>query len=92
MSPLLAAKCSDAKAIMRCLMVLAASQAAQPFKSEPVDAAVGEVLGTSAVEVALGRMRSMSTPKTSATTWATLTNSPCPISVPPWFSRIEPSV
>ena len=44
---------------MRCLMVLAASQAAQPLRSEPVEAAVGEVLGTSAVEVAEGRMRSM---------------------------------
>ena len=34
-------------------MVLAASHAAQPLRSEPVDAAVGEVLGTSAVEVAV---------------------------------------
>ena len=40
---------------MRCLMVLAASKAAQPFRSEPVEAAVGEVLGTSAVDVATGR-------------------------------------
>jgi len=89
---MLAKKCSAAKAIMRFLMVFAASQAAQPLRSEPVDAAVGEVLGTSAVEVAEGRMRSRSTPKTSATTCATLTNNPCPISVPPWFRRIEPSV
>ena len=49
-----APKCSAAKATMRCLMVLAASQAAQPLRSEPVEAAVGEVLGTSAVEVARG--------------------------------------
>ena len=77
---------------MRWRIVFAASHAAQPLRSVPVEAAVGEVLGTSAVEVADGRMRSMSTLNTSATICATLMNSPCPISVPPWFRRIEPSV
>ena len=55
-------------------------------------AAVGEVFGTSAVLVAVMATRSSSTPKTSPTTWAILMNRPCPISVPPWFRRIEPSV
>jgi hypothetical protein len=77
---------------MRWRTVLAAVKAAQPLRSEPVEAAVGEVLGTSPVDVAVTRIRSRSTWNTSATICATLTNSPCPISVPPWFRRIEPSL
>ncbi len=37
-------------------------------------------------------MRSTSTWKTSATTWATLVLRPWPISVPPWFRWMLPSV
>ena len=68
---------------MRSLMARAALWAAMPLRSEPAEAAVGEALGTIAVLVALGRTISSGTPSSSATTWATFTNSPCPISVPP---------
>ena len=50
-----------------------------PLRSEPEDAAVGDVFGTLAVLVADTRMWSRSIANTSATTCATLTNSPCPI-------------
>jgi hypothetical protein len=72
-------------------MVLAAFRAAMPFRSVPDEAAVAEVLGTLSVTVEVTFTRSTPTLNASATIWATLTNSPCPISVPPWFSRIEPS-
>ena len=49
----------------------------------PEEAAVGEALGTLAVLVAVMRTKSSGTPNSSATTCATLVNSPCPISVPP---------
>ena len=70
----------------------AAFCAAMPFRSEPEDAAVAEVFGTFAVVVAVILTRSMSTWKQSATTCATLVLSPWPISVPPWFRWIEPSL
>ena len=63
-----------------------------PFMSEPDEAAVAEVLGTLAVEVAVIFTVPTSTWKTLATTWATFMNSPCPISVPPWFSMMLPSL
>ena len=56
-----------------------------PFRSEPEEAAVAEVFGTLAVVVAVIFTWSMSIWNSSATTCATLTYSPCPISVPPWF-------
>ena len=62
-----------------------------PLRSEPADAAVGDAFGTIAVLVAVGRTMSSGTPNSSATTCATLTNRPWPISVPPWFSSTEPS-
>ena len=61
----------------------AAAPAAMPLMSEPEEAAVAEVFGTLPVLVAVILMRSRSTCSSSATTCATLTNSPCPISVPP---------
>ena len=73
-------------------MVRAAACAAMPLRSAPDDAAVAEVFGTLPVVVAVIRTRSMSTWNSSATTCATLTYSPCPISVPPWFRWMLPSV
>ena len=72
-------------------MVAAAARAAMPFRSEPEDAAVGVVLGTLPVEVGVIFTQSRSMPNSSATTWATFTNNPCPISVPPWFRCTVPS-
>ena len=66
--------------------------AALPFMSLPAEAAVGEVLGTFSVVVAMIRTRSSPRPSSSATTWATFTYSPCPISIPPWESWTLPSV
>ena len=63
-----------------------------PLRSDPEEAAVAEVFGTLAVVVAVIFTRSRSTWKQSATTCATLVFSPCPISVPPWFRWIEPSL
>ena len=63
-----------------------------PLRSEPEDAAVGDVFGTFAVLVAETRMWSRSIENASATTCATLMKSPCPISVPPWLSTTLPSV
>ena len=54
------------------LMAPAAMRAAMPLRSEPEDAAVGEVLGTFAVVVAVMRTRSIPMPNSSATTCATL--------------------
>ena len=62
-----------------------------PFMSEPDEAAVAEVFGTLSVRVAVIFTRSRSRPSSEAATWATLTNRPWPISVPPWFSMTEPS-
>ncbi len=73
-------------------MVCAAFCAALPFRSAPLEAAVGEVLGTLSVLVAVIWMRSISTWNTSATTCATLVFRPWPISVPPWFRWMLPSV
>ena len=63
-----------------------------PLRSEPEDAAVGDVFGTLAVLVADTLIWSRSMANASATTCATLMNRPCPISVPPWFSTTLPSV
>jgi hypothetical protein len=62
-----------------------------PFRSVPEEAAVGEVFGTLA-----GGRRGDRDPvdvdaELLATTCATLMNSPCPISVPPWFRCTDPS-
>ena len=83
---------SAAKSISRSLICSAAFCAAMPFRSEPDEAAVAEVFGTLAVVVAVIFTRSRSTWKQSATTCATLVLRPCPISVPPWFRWIEPSL
>ena len=91
-SPFGTSKCSAATSAMRSLICSAAFSAAMPFRSEPDEAAVGEVFGTLPVVVAVMRILSMSIWKASATTCATLTNRPCPISVPPWFSVTLPSV
>ena len=53
-------------------MVAAACFAAMPLRSAPEDAAVGEVLGTFAVVVAVMRTLDASMPNSSATTCATL--------------------
>ena len=63
-----------------------------PLRSEPEDAAVGDVFGTFAVLVAEVFAIDLDHIRVSATTCATLTNSPCPISVPPWLSTTLPSV
>ena len=73
------------------LMRSAASSAALPLRSLPVDAAVAEVLATFWVSVAVTRTASKSTPSVCATTWATLVCRPWPISVPPWLTSTEPS-
>ena len=57
---------------MRFLIAPAAIFAAMPLRSEPEEAAVGEVFGTFAVVVAVMRTRSMAMPNSSATTCATL--------------------
>ena len=71
-------------------MAVAAICAAQPLRSVPVLAAVGEVLGTSAVLVAVMRTRERGTPKVSATIWATL-KSGAVGALDAWFSYIGPS-
>ncbi|MCY1427132.1 hypothetical protein D9M71_429650 [compost metagenome] len=63
-----------------------------PFRSLPLEAAVGEVLGTLSVRVAVMLTCSSGTWNSSATTCATLMFRPWPISVPPWFSWMLPSV
>ena len=68
---------------MRARICPAAIFAAMPLMSVPEEAAVGEAFGTLAVLVAVMRTKSSGTPNSSATTCATLVNSPCPISVPP---------
>ncbi|MNN52540.1 hypothetical protein D3C81_1672460 [compost metagenome] len=73
-------------------MVSAAFCAALPFRSAPEEAAVGEVFGTFSVLVAVICTRWKSTWNTSATTCATLVFRPWPISVPPWFRWMLPSV
>ena len=73
-------------------MIAAALCAAWPLRSVPEEAAVGDVFGTLAVEVAVFFTRSSGMPNVSATICATFTNNPCPISMPPWFSMTEPSV
>ena len=70
----------------------AASCAALPLRSLPVEAAVAEVLATLEVSVAEQRTRSSGRPSSCATTWATLVFRPWPISVPPWFTSTDPSV
>ena len=65
--------------------------AAMPFRSDPDDAAVAEVLGTLAVSVAVILTARVSSPNRAATTCATFWNRPWPISVPPWFRWIDPS-
>ena len=70
----------------------AASRAAMPLRSLPDDAAVGDAFGTLLVSDADTRTAASGTPSSSATTCATLVNSPWPISVPPWFSSSVPSV
>ena len=72
-------------------MVSQALRTAIPFRSDPDDAAVADVLGTLAVSVAVIRTASIGTPNRLAATCATFWNSPCPISVPPWFRWIDPS-
>ncbi|MNG09406.1 hypothetical protein D3C84_928250 [compost metagenome] len=73
-------------------MISAAFCAALPLRSLPEEAAVGEVLGTFSVWVALTWMREISTCRVSATTCATLVCRPWPISVPPWLRWILPSL
>ena len=73
-------------------MVRAAFSAAMPLRSEPEEAAVAEVFGTLAVVVGVIFTFSRSTWNSSATTCATLTKRPCPISVPPWFRCTDPSL
>ena len=76
---------------MRARIVSQAILTAAPFRSDPDEAAVAEVLGTLAVSVAVMRTTSCGTPKALAATCATFWNNPCPISVPPWFMAMEPS-
>ena len=84
-------RAAGAKATRRALIWRAASSAALPFRSLPVDAAVADVLATFCVSVAVTRTAPMSTPSSCATTCATLVLSPWPISVPPWLTSTEPS-
>jgi hypothetical protein len=76
----------------RSFSVRQAARAASPFRSVPLEAAVGEVFGTLPVEVGMRRTLPSGTPSSLATICATLVISPWPISVPPWFSCTLPSV
>jgi len=76
---------------MRPRSVSQAACTAMPLRSDPDEAAVAEVLGTLAVSVAVMRTRSSGMPNRAAATCATFWNSPCPISVPPWFSATDPA-
>jgi hypothetical protein len=66
--------CSDtlqavaANCVSRALISRQAICTAIPFKSVPADAAVGEVLGTLSVDVAVMRTRSRPMPNSSAAT------------------------
>ncbi len=71
---------------------MAASCAARPLRSVPLEAAVAEALGTRAVSLALTRTLASGRPSAWATICATLVCRPWPISVPPWFSSTLPSV
>ncbi len=53
---------------------------------------MADVLATLLVSVAVTRTRPKATPSSCATTCATLVFRPWPISVPPWFTRMEPSL
>ena len=86
-----ACQCFAAKSASRSRIVSQAALQAMPLRSEPDDAAVADVFGTFAVSAAVIRTADRGTPNTEAATCATLTFSPWPISVPPWFSWIEPS-
>ena len=78
-------------AAIRALIFSQAARVAIPFRSDPDEAAVAEVLGTLDVSVAVIFTAPVSTPNTSAATCATFWFRPCPISVPPWFRMIDPS-
>ena len=68
-----------------------AAATAAPFKSAPLDAAVAEVFGTLSVLVVIIRMLEAGSPSSRMATPRILVCSPCPISVPPWFTCTEPS-
>ena len=68
-----------------------AFRTAAPFRSAPLDAAVGEVFGTLSVLVAISRIFAAGNPSSRIATPSIFTLSPCPISVPPWFTCTEPS-
>ncbi len=76
----------------RASRVSQAALTAWPFKSEPLLAAVAEVLGTLSVLVVITRRRETFTPSERAATPSILVCRPCPISVPPWFTWMLPSV
>ena len=62
------------------------------LEAVPEDAAVAEVFGTFSVVVFVTLIRSKPTENASATICAILVCRPWPISQPPWFSWIDPSV
>ena len=65
-------QCFAAKSAMRPLIVALAALAAIPFRSVPDEAAVGDVLGTLPVVVAVMCTLSAAMPNSSATTCAIL--------------------
>ncbi len=75
-------KMPAASVVSRSRIAVAALYAAMPLRSAPDEAAVAEVFGTLSVRVAETFTRATGTANTSATIWANLTCSPCPISVP----------
>src|ERR1035438_10261748 len=66
-----------------------ALRTAAPFRSAPEDAALADVLGTLSVVVGITRTRPAGRPSSRIATPWIFVWSPCPISVPPWFTRSE---
>ena len=64
---------------------------AAPLRSAPDEAAVAEVLGTLSVLVGIMRMDTAGRPSSLIATPRIFVCSPCPISVPPWFTCTVPS-
>ena len=82
---------SRATGASRSLICRHASSTAAPFRSVPAEAAVADVFGTLSVRVGITRTASSGTPRLAAAICRILVCSPCPISVPPWFTCTLPS-
>ena len=70
---------------------LARARTAAPFRSEPLDAAVADVLGTLSVRVGMIRTAPERQAERVGGNLPHLGVQPWPISVPPWFTCTLPS-